>query len=127
MSITGDARNLLTELLTKTIELGGSDLHLRVDSPPQVRVHGKLHPLEGYDTLTEADARSLAVSYLTDRQKEEFEAKRELDYSIGIEGLSRWRVNVFNQKETVGAVYRAIPYLIKAFEELGLPPVVADL
>jgi twitching motility protein PilT len=127
MSITGHTRNLLTELLTKTIELGGSDLHLRVDSPPQVRVHGKLHPLEGYDILTQADARSLGVSYLTDRQKEEFEAKRELDYSIGIEGLSRWRVNVFNQKETVGAVFRAIPYLIKTFEELGLPPVVADL
>jgi len=125
--MTGNARDLLTELLTKTIELGGSDLHLRVDSPPQVRVHGKLHPLEGYEALTIEDTRSLAVSYLNDRQQGEFESKRELDFSIGIEGLSRWRVNVFNQKETVGAVFRAIPYLIRTFEELGLPPVVADL
>jgi twitching motility protein PilT len=127
MSINGNARNILTELLTKVIELGGSDLHLRVDSAPQVRVHGKLRPLEGYAVIQPEDAISLATSFLTDRQKQEFEDRRELDFSIGIEGLSRWRVNIFNQKETVGAVFRAIPYLIKTFEELGLPPVVVDL
>jgi twitching motility protein PilT len=127
MSINSGARNILTELLTKTIELGGSDLHLRVDSAPQVRVNGKLRPLEGYATLNEADTKALGISFLTDRQKSEFEQRRELDFSIGIEGLSRWRVNVFTQKETVGAVFRAIPYLIRTFEELGLPPVVADL
>jgi twitching motility protein PilT len=127
MSINGGARNILTELLTKTIELGGSDLHLRVDSAPQVRVNGKLRPLEGYETLRENDTKELAISFLTDRQRDEFEQRRELDFSIGIEGLSRWRVNIFKQKETVGAVFRAIPYLIRTFEELGLPPVVADL
>jgi twitching motility protein PilT len=127
MSVKQNPRDLLTELLTKTIELGGSDLHLRVDSPPQVRVHGKLRPLEGYEALNPDDARSLAVSFLTEHQRQEFESKRELDFSIGIEGLSRFRVNIFNQKETIGAVFRAIPYLIKTFEELGLPPVVADL
>ena len=127
MSINQNPRSLLTELLTKTIELGASDLHLRVDSPPQVRIHGKLQPLEGYKVLDPETARSLAVSFLSDHQKQEFETKREIDFSIGIEGLSRFRVNVFNQKETVGGVFRAIPYLIKTFEELGLPPVVADL
>lgn len=127
MSINGDARSILTELLTKTIQLGGSDLHLRVDSRPQVRVHGKLSQLDGYDALGEDDANALAVSFLTERQRQEFERRRELDFSIGIEGLSRWRVNIFKQKETVGAVFRAIPYLIKTFEELGLPPIVADL
>jgi twitching motility protein PilT len=127
MSINGDARSILTELLTKTIQLGGSDLHLRVDSRPQVRVNGKLNPLDGYDVLNEADAKAFALSFLTDRQRQEFEQRRELDFSIGIEGLSRWRVNIFNQKETVGAVFRAIPYLIRTFDELGLPPVVADL
>ena len=127
MSINQNPRSLLTELLTKTIELGASDLHLRVDSPPQVRIHGKLQPLEGYMVLDPEAARSLAVSFLSDHQKQEFETKREIDFSIGIEGLSRFRVNVFNQKETVGGVFRAIPYLIKTFEELGLPPIVADL
>jgi twitching motility protein PilT len=127
MSINGDARSVLTELLTKTIELGGSDLHLRVDSPPQVRIHGKLRPLDGYETLNADDAKLLAQSFLSELQRQEFERRKELDFSIGIEGLSRWRVNVFNQKETVGAVFRAIPYLIRTFEELGLPPVVVDL
>ena len=127
MSINGGARNILTELLTKTIELGGSDLHLRVDSAPQVRVNGKLRSLDGYEVMNEADTKALAVTFLTDRQRDEFERRRELDFSIGIEGLSRWRVNIFLQKETVGAVFRAIPYLIRTFDELGLPPVVTDL
>src|SRR5215472_1310138 len=127
MSVNANPQNNLTELLKKTIELGGSDLHLRVDSVPQVRIHGKLQPLEGYAALTPDDARALAVSFLSDRQTQDFESKRELDFSIGIEGLSRFRVNIFNQKETIGGVFRAIPYLIKTFEELGLPPVVADL
>ncbi len=69
----------------------------------------------------------LRCSFLTENQKESFEAKRELDFSIGLEGLSRFRVNIFNQKETVGAVFRAIPYEIRSFEDLGLPHVVADL
>ena len=127
MSINGNARDVLTELLKKTIELGGSDLHLRVDSPPQVRIHGKLRPLEGYASLGPDDARQLAISYLNSDQRRAFDEKRELDLSIGLEGVSRFRVNVFQQKETVGGVFRAIPYPIKTFEELGLPPVVADL
>jgi hypothetical protein len=85
MSINGDARSTLVDLLTKTIELGGSDLHLRVDSPPQVRIHGNLRPLEGYEVLNPEDARSLAVSFLSERQKQEFQTKREIDFSIGIE------------------------------------------
>ena len=126
-STNSDARKILTELLTKTIELGASDLHLRVDSPPQVRVNGKLQPLDGYAVLGPDDAGSLARSFLTEEQDRQFEEKRELDFSIGLEGLSRFRVNIFNQKETVGAVYRAIPYLIRTFDDLGLPSVVGDL
>src|SRR3954462_9270057 len=100
-SSNGSAREALAGLLSKTIELGGSDLHLRVDSPPQVRIHGKLQPLDGYSPLGPDDAKELAVSFLTEQQKQEFEAKREIDFSIGIEGLSRFRVNIFNQKETI--------------------------
>ncbi len=117
----------LIGLLNKTIELGGSDLHIRVDSPPQIRVHGQMLPLEGFEPLTPDDTKQLAYSFLSDKQIETFEARRELDFSIGLEGLSRFRVNIFNQKETVGGVFRAIPYEIKSFEELGLPHVVSDL
>ncbi|HUR98090.1 MAG TPA: type IV pilus twitching motility protein PilT [Pyrinomonadaceae bacterium] len=127
ISANGDAREILTELLTRTIELGASDLHLRVDSPPQVRVNGKLQPLADRGVLGPDDAKRLASSFLTAEQKRQFDEKKELDFSIGLEGLSRFRVNIFNQKETVGAVYRAIPYLIRTFDDLGLPSVVADL
>jgi twitching motility protein PilT len=127
MTLNGDPRSKLTELLQKTIELGGSDLHLRVDSPPQVRVHGRLSPLEGMEPLTADETKELAYAFLTDDQRRIFEEKRELDHSIGLEGLSRFRVNIFNQKETVGGVYRVIPYELRTFEELGLPHVVADL
>src|SRR3954451_19550826 len=104
MRMDGDGRKILVELLTKTIELGASDLHLRVDSPPQVRINGKLEPLDGYSALQPDEAKSLSVSFLSEQQKQEFESKWEIDFSIGIEGLSRFRVNIFKQKETVGAV-----------------------
>src|SRR5580765_8605871 len=127
MSFTDDPRTTLVGLLTKTIDISGSDLHLRVDSPPQIRLHGQMTPLEGFQPLNEDETKALAYSFLTERQKEIFEAKRELDFSIGLDGVSRFRVNIFNQKETVGGVFRAIPYEIKSFDELGLPPVVSDL
>jgi twitching motility protein PilT len=127
MSITSSPQTALTELLKKTIDIGGSDLHIRVDSPPQVRIHGQMTPLEGFDPLSPEETKQLAYSYLTDRQKDAFEENRELDFSIGLEGVSRFRVNIFNQKETIGGVFRAIPFEIKTFEELGLPHVVAEL
>ena len=127
MSLTGESQTSLIELLEKMIRLGASDLHLRVDTPPQIRVHGKMQPLEGYPILKPSDTKKLASEYLTEAQKKQFEEKLELDFSIGVEGLSRFRVNIFNQKGTVGAVMRAIPHEISTFEELGLPPVVADL
>jgi len=104
-----------------------SDLHITTNSPPQVRVHGHLQPLKDYPPLTAAQTKALAYSVLTDAQKHKFEENLELDFSFGLRGLSRFRVNLFNQKGAVGAVFRAIPYEIKSFEELGLPPVVAEL
>ena len=127
MSITGNPQAALTELLKKTIEIGGSDLHIRVDSPPQIRVHGQMVPIEGFEPLTPAETEGLAYSFLTDRQKETFEENFELDFSIGLEDVSRFRVNIFSQKETIGGVFRAIPFEIKTFEELGLPHVVSEL
>src|SRR5216117_1272383 len=117
----------LSELLRKLAEVGGSDLHITTGSPPQVRVDGHLRPLEGYRVLTSADTKQLAYSVLTDAQKHRFEENLELDLSFGVKGLSRFRANLFNQRGAVGAVFRAIPYEIKAFEELGLPPVIKQM
>jgi twitching motility protein PilT len=127
MSLNDEREINLSELLTKLMELKGSDLHLRVDSPPQIRVHGHMEPLEGYRTLTPADTKQLAHSVLSEKQIQVFKEKLELDFSHAVEGLSRFRVNIFNQKDTVGAVFRAIPFEIKSFEDLGLAPVLAEL
>src|ERR671913_563009 len=117
----------LSELLKKLAEFGGSALHLTTNTPPQVRVDGHLRPLEGYKVLNSADTKQLAYSVLTDAQKHRFEENLELDFSFGVRGLSRFRANLFNQRGAVGAVFRAIPYEIKSFEDLGLPPVVSNL
>src|SRR5512145_360672 len=117
----------LSELLRKLSELGGSDLHITTGSPPQVRVDGHLRPLEQYRVLTSADTKQLAYSVLTDAQKHRFEETLELDFSFGIKGLARFRSNVFMQRGAVAAVYRTIPYEIRGFKELGLPPVVAGI
>jgi twitching motility protein PilT len=117
----------LSELLKKLSEFGGSDLHITTNTPPQIRVDGHLRPLEGYKVLTSADTKQLAYSVLTDAQKHRFEENLELDFSFGVKGLSRFRANIFNQRGAVGAVFRAIPYEIKPFEALGLPPVVKTL
>ncbi len=117
----------LSELLKKMTELGGSDLHVTTNTPPQVRIDGHLRPLEGYKLLTSADTKQLAYSVLTDAQKHRFEENLELDFSFGVKGLSRFRANIFNQRGAVGAVFRAIPYEIKNFDALGLPPVVKEL
>jgi len=77
--------------------------------------------------MSPSDTKRLAYSVLTDSQKHRFEENLELDFSFGLKGMSRFRANLFNQKGAVGAVFRAIPYEIKTFEALGLPPIVSDL
>jgi twitching motility protein PilT len=116
----------LPDLLKATLDLGGSDLHLSIGSAPQVRVDGHLRKLE-YPDLTADVLKSLVYSVLTDAQKKKFEETWELDLAFGLRGVGRFRCNVFNQKGAVGAVYRLIPEKIRALEELGLPPVLAEL
>jgi twitching motility protein PilT len=114
----------LHQLLKTMTEMGGTDLHITTNSPPQVRVDGKLRPLD-LPPLTAVETKQLAYSVLTDAQKHRFEENLELDFSFGIKGLARFRANVFSQRGAVAAVYRTIPYEIRNFKELGLPPVVA--
>jgi len=116
----------LSELFKKMIEMGGSDLHISTNSPPRVRVHGKLRPLD-MPPLTAADTKALAYSVLTDAQKHRFEENLELDFSFGLKNLARFRGNLFNQRGAVGAVFRTIPWELKGFDALGLPVIVKSL
>src|ERR1043166_1331087 len=116
----------LPELLQTLVEVSGSDLHLTTQTPPQIRVHGKLQTLD-LPPLGPAETKSLAYSVLTDSQKKRFEETLELDFSFGIRGLARFRCNVFNQRGAVAAVYRVILENIRPVGELGLPPVLAQL
>jgi len=116
----------LSDLLRKMLEMSGSDLHITTNSPPQVRVHGHLQPLD-MPPLTPAETKQLAYSVLTDAQKHRFEENLELDFSFGLKGLARFRGNLFNQRGATAAVFRVIPFEIKSFAQLGLPAVVTKL
>src|SRR5258707_12749035 len=107
-------------------EMGGTDLHVTTNSPPQIRVDGKLRPLD-LAPLTAVDTKALAYSVLTDQQKHRFEENLELDFSFGVRGLARFRANVFSQRGAVAAAFRTIPWEVRNFAELGLPDVVATL
>jgi twitching motility protein PilT len=116
----------LHQLLKAMIEKGGSDLHITTSSPPQLRIDGKLQPLK-MPPLSPPETKQLCYSVLTDAQKHKFEETNELDLSFGVRGLSRFRANIFMQRGAVAGAFRAIPYKIKTFEELGLPKVVTEL
>ena len=116
----------LPELLQKVVEVEGSDLHIATRTPPQRRVHGHLERLD-LPELTPSETKQLAYSVLTDGQKKRFEETLELDFAFGMEGVARFRCNMFHQRGAVGAVYRLIPEKIRSFQELGLPPVLATL
>src|SRR5512138_1290644 len=116
----------LPELFKMTVDLNGSDLHIAIDTPPQVRVHGELQRMQ-LPPMVASETKQLVYSVLTDSQKKRFEESNELDFSFGIRGLARFRCNVFQQRGAVGAVYRLIPEKIRAFGELGLPAVLGTL
>ncbi|UCE25853.1 MAG: type IV pilus twitching motility protein PilT [Candidatus Zixiibacteriota bacterium] len=115
----------LRELLEQMVKMGASDLHLTVGSPPVVRVDGKLQRLD-HDILTSEQTKKISYSMLNEKQKQKFEQNSELDFSFGIEQMSRFRCNMFMQRGNVAVALRQIPYKIMSFEELGLPKVVAD-
>ena len=116
----------LHELLKDMVAKGASDLHITNGIPPTIRLHGGLIPL-GTTPLTPAETKELAYSILTDAQKQKFEEQKELDFSFGVKGLSRFRANVFLQRGAVAMAIRTIQYKIHTFEELGLPKVVEEL
>ena len=116
----------LHELLQLMAERGASDLHITTGSPPQLRVNGKLTPI-GSTALAASDTKQMCYSILTEAQKHRFEEENELDLSFGVKGLSRFRANIFVQRGAVSGAIRSIPFQLKSFEELGLPPVAREL
>ena len=114
------------QLLKAMIEKGASDLHLSTGTPPQIRIDGEMVVLNTAP-MSAAETKQLCYSVLTDAQKRKFEEENELDLSFGVKGLSRFRGNVFLQRGAVSGAFRAIPFEIKSFDDLGLPAVVRAL
>ncbi|MDT4938255.1 MAG: twitching motility protein PilT [Pseudonocardiales bacterium] len=117
----GGARHALDDLLVALVENGGSDLHLTVGAPPTIRVHGDLRYLADFEPLEPSDTAALMQMVASDEQWQRFEADQELDLAYDLPGVSRFRVNLFQQRNAYGAVMRAIPHEIKPLDELGIP------
>lgn len=115
----------LEELLSTMVSQGSSDLHITTNTPPRIRIDGRLIPL-GEEMFTPADTQKLIYGILDATQVARFEKDKELDFSFGVEGMGRFRTNVFLQRGAVGAVLRLIPSKIKTFTELGLPRKVCE-
>jgi twitching motility protein PilT len=120
-----DQRAALDTMLVALVEASGSDLHLTVGAPPTVRVHGSLRYLPDYPELTPDDTKLLVRAAVSDSQWEMFQRSRELDFAYSVEGVSRFRVNVYAQRGSFGAAFRAIPHHIKSLEELDIPASIA--
>ena len=114
-------------LLIEVVRQGASDLHITVGAHPTIRVHGILKPVTGTSELKAEDTEALCFAILNQEQRNAFDELNELDLSIGVKGLCRFRVNLFIQKEAVAGVFRCIPSNIIPLSELGLPPVISDL
>ncbi len=102
------------QLLKTLVDQGGTDLHITTNSPPQIRIDGKIVPLQ-IPPMGPSETKSLIYSVLTDVQKHRFEESLELDLSFGVKGLARFRANVYHQRGAVAAVFRTIPYEIMTF------------
>jgi len=114
--------------LCTLVQLGGSDLHLKVQVPPLTRVDGELRPIEGAGPLTPEDTESAVRAMLTDPVKlEELDTEHEVDFSYSISGVARYRVNAFRQRGALSLVCRAIPHSIRSVSDLMLPPVISEL
>jgi twitching motility protein PilT len=117
----------LRALLEEMIQKDASDLHITAAEKPKLRVDGDIVDSSVLEVLTPKDTLQLAYSVLTENQKKRFEIEDELDFSFGIQGLARFRGNVFKQRGCVAMVIRMIPFNVRTFQELGLPPVLAKL
>ena len=116
---------VLNQMLVTLVESKGSDLHLTVGTPPMIRVNGALRPIPGYGNLNSSDTALLARAAVSAEQWQTYQDSQELDFAHSIVGVSRFRGNLYIQRNSAGAVFRAIPHEIKPLDELGMPDSVA--
>jgi twitching motility protein PilT len=123
---TTEDSSFLADLLIHVLDTNCSDLHLTVGAHPTVRLNGHLTPLEDYPVLTPQVVQKTLYAILTQKQREKFEEELELDFAYSLPGRARFRVNIYKQRDALGAAFRLIPYEIKALEDLGVPPTVGN-
>ncbi|MBE3072556.1 MAG: PilT/PilU family type 4a pilus ATPase, partial [Acidobacteria bacterium] len=117
----------VNDLLAIAVEHGASDLHLKVAAYPMMRIDGVLVPASESKRLTHEDTVAMAAAVMSTAQRQTFKELQEVDLAYSVPGLGRFRVNVFQQKGTIGVVLRVIPMRIKTIEELELPPVLVSI
>ncbi len=117
----------IDDLLRMAMSFGASDLHLRAGSFPVIRVNGELRPVAGVNRMSQDETLEMAFSMMSNRQKQHFKEAYEVDIGYGVTGLGRFRVNIFQQRNSIGIVARVISDTIKSFSELGLPPVLSKI
>jgi twitching motility protein PilT len=116
--------NRIDDLLRMAMSFGASDLHLRAGAIPVIRINGELQPLTGVSKLNQDETLEMAFSMMSNRQKQHFKEAFEVDIGYGVSGLGRFRVNIFQQRNSIGIVARVISDTIRDFAELGLPPIL---
>lgn len=117
----------INELLKASSAYKASDLHIKVGNPPVLRVDGRLHPMPDRRRVTQEDVMKIGYSVMTEGQQEKFKRSSEIDIAYSVPGLGRFRVNIFQQRGTIGLVFRLIPVKILTLEDLDLPPSLATL
>jgi twitching motility protein PilT len=123
---TPQTEAMIPDLLDIVLERGASDLHLTAGSPPVIRYLGELERLDQYPVLDPQTLRTMIYAIISQKQRERLEQDLELDMSYSLPGKARFRVNLYFQRDSIGAAMRLIPFDIKPLEDLGLPPVVAE-
>ncbi|MGE3811978.1 MAG: type IV pilus twitching motility protein PilT [Candidatus Nanopelagicales bacterium] len=116
----------LVDALLAMLDRGASDLHLTSGAKPTIRVSGSLVPLDDFEVLTPPVLQRVIYSVLTQHQREKFEEELELDFAYSLPGRARFRVNIYRQRDSLGAAFRIIPFEIKSLESLGVPPAVSN-
>ena len=117
----------IDDLLRMAMSFGSSDLHLRAGSTPVIRINGELKPMSGVAKLNQEETLEMAFSMMSNRQKQHFKEVYEVDIGYGVSGLGRFRVNIFQQRNSIGIVARVISDDIRTFSQLGLPPVLSTI
>src|SRR6478609_8398888 len=117
----------LNEILQIALRGGASDIHLKAGLPPMFRVDGSLVPLKDGKRLPPEEVARMAFGIMNEFQREKFKTSNEVDLAYGVPGLGRFRVNVFQQRGTVGVVLRVIPFKIRSIAELYLPKVLEEI